>query len=811
MLLRSPHDLSAGVLAHTKFLSACMPARAWISQNDTPSSYIRPADAPLRVACRDVIIHAMNSRASLAVLLVSIFFITLAALFFFLRVTTPSDGARILSGRADAWQPNGVAIAPIVEQPSGLRDGDVVIAIDGRALESYAETWFDWRAPRPQWRVGQTLTYTLLRDGRAQDVPVTLTRYPFWNVLAREWGVVVFALSFVLVAAFVFFKRPDERAARVLFLMGIAILTSTPWSFGLQVSDLTDGIGLWLHLATTMGAYNLLWLGALHFALVFPRPAPLLLSKRWLIPLMYVAPYVFLAVALAINRARAASVFDWHFSPGNAVGIVETIYLSLAIVAGIRAYRAAKDTTSHQQIRWFAFAALVSGVAAFAFGMIPQLVWGRPLLDWNALSQIGILIPIALAFAILRYRLFDIDVIINRALVYGALTLCTMGLYVLIIGYLGNFLQSTDRSLIAFLTTGFVAVIFQPLRERLQRAVNRLLYGERDDPYAVLARLSQRLESTLAPDAVLPTIVETVAHALKLPYAAIALTTDDGRPQTAASFPPSAVGGPPSDGLRLPLIYQAETIGQLILAPRAPNEPFSSADQRLLADIARQTGIAAHAVRLTADLQRSREQLVAAREEERRRIRRDLHDGLGPALAGLMLKLDATRNLIDGNPRAATALIDELKTQTQAALGDIRRLVYALRPPALDELGLASAIREQAAQYNSADGLRVTVNVPEHLPPLPAAVEVAAYRIATEALTNVARHARARECAIRLELDRDLEIEIRDDGMGLPRSFRAGVGLASMRERAAELGGTCVIEASPDGGTRVAARLPLNG
>ena len=219
--------------------------------------------------------------------------------------------------------------------------------------------------------------------------------------------------------------------------------------------------------------------------------------------------------------------------------------------------------------------------------------------------------------------------------------------------------------------------------------------------------------------------------------------------------------------------------------------------------------MAAHAVRLTADLQHSRERLVAACEEERRRLRRDLHDGLGPALAGLTLKIETARNRLVRLDPAADALFADLVARTQAAVADIRRLVYALRPPALDELGLAGALREVAAQYKSS-GLRIVFEAPCSLPALPAAVEVAAYRIGQEALANVVRHAGARSCVLRLELDQTaLCLEVLDDGRGLPAGQRSGVGLASMQERAAELGGSCTVESVPSGGTRVHARLPL--
>jgi signal transduction histidine kinase len=341
------------------------------------------------------------------------------------------------------------------------------------------------------------------------------------------------------------------------------------------------------------------------------------------------------------------------------------------------------------------------------------------------------------------------------------------------------------------------------------------MYGERDDPYAVLSRLGQRLDETPAPNAVLPAVVETVATALKLPYAAIVfdrgVEPGAGEPATANETPQAldvvaAYGQPVAGCLSLPLTYQHETLGRFLFAPRAPGEPFAPTDLRLLADIARAAGAALHAVRLSADLQRSRERIVTAREEERRRIRRDLHDGLGPELAALTLKLDAARNLVEHEPATTKVLLTELRAQTQAALADIRSLVYGLRPPALDELGLIPALREYAHQLSS-DGLHIAVDA-EPFPPLSAAAEVATYRIVTEALTNVLRHARAHQAHVQLSNGDALTIEIADDGDGLPPNLRAGVGLTSMRERAEELGGTFAVESRPGGGTRVLARLP---
>src|SRR5215207_1948016 len=351
-----------------------------------------------------------------------------------------------------------------------------------------------------------------------------------------------------------------------------------------------------------------------------------------------------------------------------------------------------------------------------------------------------LVLPVFTYIAILRYHLYDIDILINRTLVYGALTACVIGVYVLAVGALSILFEAQGKPGVSLLATVVAALLIQPLRSRLQLGINRLLYGERDDPSAVTSRLGRRLEATLAPEAVLPTVVETIAEALKLPYAAILLKEGEGF-RSGASY-----GSPTTEPETLPLVYQREEIGRLVIAPRAPGEGFSDADRRLLEDLARQAEIAVHAVRLTADLQRSRERLVTTREEERRRLRRDLHDGLGPTLASFALQLDAARKLISRKPEEAEVLLSRLMEQTQATVMDVRRLVYGLRPPALDDLGLVAAIRQQAESYgfvahegfsgaggdgvSGETGLVFSLEAPGNMPTLPAAVEVACYRIA---------------------------------------------------------------------------------
>ncbi|HEV2107922.1 MAG TPA: histidine kinase [Thermomicrobiales bacterium] len=491
---------------------------------------------------------------------------------------------------------------------------------------------------------------------------------------------------------------------------------------------------------------------------------------------------------------------DAIFGAAEALGmILMLVAVILAIASAVRRFRHAEGS-ERRQLEWLVLGA--GAVVAFMVGT--QLLFKVPRGIEEPLFYLAFAaLPTAIGVAILKHDLYDIDLVLSRTLVWGSLTAVIVGTYVVVVGFLGTLVHARGDFIPSLVATGLVALLFQSLRDRVQRLVNRLIYGDRDDPYAVVSRLGWRLEATLAPGAVLPTIVKTVAEALKLPYVAIALRQGQTLSVTAA------FGTPGRDLLNLPLMYQSEPVGQLSLAPRAPGDAFTTNDLRLLEDLARQVGIVAHAVRLTGELQRSRERLVTAREEERRRLRRDLHDGVGPSLASITLKLEAARNLLPRDPGAVDALLADLTTQTQAAIADVRRAVYDLRPPALDELGLVSALRAHAARLEG-EGPRIVIDAPCPLPALPAAVEVAAYRITLEALTNVIRHAAARTCLVRLLLSGGcLVVELTDDGRGIPADIRAGVGFTAMRERTVELGGTLQIGSTLGSGGRVTARLPL--
>ncbi|WP_432950636.1 sensor histidine kinase [Kribbella sp. CA-253562] len=465
------------------------------------------------------------------------------------------------------------------------------------------------------------------------------------------------------------------------------------------------------------------------------------------------------------------------------------VSLVIPFAVTVHRYRAA-DSERRAQIRWLMWAALVD--------MFVLLI---PLENPPAVGAIVFGLAIALTSAaivgaVTKHRLYAIDRLLPATFLYGVLALLVVGVDLAVFALAGGVLGERDAALAAI---AVVAVVYAPLRSRLWRAARRLVRGSRDDPYATVATLAERLESAADPDEQLRAVARTLAEAFRLPYVRVEIgqraIVEYGR-QTGPT-------------IALPVGYRGEPVGQLVLCP-GDGSSLSERDQRLLGDLARQAAAAARASELSTELQRGRSRLVAAREEERRRIRRDLHDSLGPSLGAVALRIETARNLARSAPDEADRMLDQATAEVASVLADVRRLVHDLRPPALDELGLVRAIEQQAERFRLS-GLQVRVEaVP--LGPLPAGVEVAAYRIASEALTNVARHAAASRCDIRLAIGAGpaLELSVTDDGIGIGEQTAAGVGMVSVRERAAELGGVCSVTSPADGGTVVEVRLPLD-
>ncbi|WP_029433210.1 sensor histidine kinase [Blastococcus sp. URHD0036] len=468
----------------------------------------------------------------------------------------------------------------------------------------------------------------------------------------------------------------------------------------------------------------------------------------------------------------------------------------LALVLRMRRSRGVERT----RLQW-----LVLGATTLVLSTLATLVLGStPVTD--AVFAVGFAaVPVSVGIAVLRLGLFDVGQVVGRAVVFTLLSALLLVAYAVVVALVGEFGAGERR--IAVAAAAVAALGAAAGWERAQRGVDRLLYGERRDPLAVASRVGSSLDLAGGPVDALQALVDEVARALRLPRVAVVPADPRLGPVVSAGAPPEM------DVEVLPLTALGTGVGELRICHRSPGEHWRRTERAAFDDVARRAAVLVWAAGLVADLQVSRERIVVSREEERRRLRNDLHDGVGPELAGMALQLERLAGQLAGSDDAA-ALAGRLRDQMRRTVAAVRRAVDDLRPPALDELGLVGALREHVAAYRMAASggpgdAPVTV-VAAELPPLRAAVEVAAYRIATEAVANAVRHAGAAGCRVCLAVEGDdLLVEVSDDGAGIDPGAVPGVGSTSMRERAAELGGTLEIETAPGEGTTVRTRLPL--
>ncbi|HEY6608863.1 MAG TPA: hypothetical protein VI277_06670, partial [Candidatus Limnocylindria bacterium] len=520
----------------------------------------------------------MRTRAmALAGVATLMLLVAVAATWF--RVATPSDGTRAeyLSG---AFTSDGLRVAPIPGVASSLRPGDLVTAIEGVALDDWLTRDANADAPQPGFE--SSVEYAVMRDGAAQHVEVRLGQYPFLDVILEAWGTLLQCAAMLAVATYIMVRRPEAVGAGPLLMFAAGLTGSTvPWLLGLQSLDVVGPLGFWIWAGGVFLVYSLMWSALVHFGLVFPRRLALARS-RLTIPLVYGVPLAVVVGTLVVSTAASGSLL-------GAFGSATAIQLVLVIAAGIAALtlvafqlRTAPTDQARDQVRWIAWAGGISLALSLGLWFIPELITGRPLLPWSAVGAAGLVFPVAIVAAVMRHRLFDIDIVINRSLVYGGLTVAVVTIYGVVAAGLGALFRGDGGFAASLVATGAAALGALPVRDRLQRAVNRLMYGDRDEPHRAINRLADRLNASLATEEVLPTVVATVASAMRLPYVAIELQ-QDGRRTIVAETGTSAGDG----ATRLPLVDEGEVVGELIAAPRSPGERFDSADQALLASLAR--------------------------------------------------------------------------------------------------------------------------------------------------------------------------------------------------------------------------------
>ena len=417
---------------------------------------------------------------------------------------------------------------------------------------------------------------------------------------------------------------------------------------------------------------------------------------------------------------------------------------------------------------------------------------------------------LALIAVVLRHRVFGIDTMLERALAYSMLTGLLLGLYVALVAVSDVLF---GRSFPAVAAVG-VALLALPIRDGLGRATTRFVFGDRDRPQDVVEAVAQRAAEAGPPEEMLSDVLEEIAARLRLRHLVVRTT---GQREVLAGGGPHPADPAPGDGppagpdvgdrgaVVLDLVHRGRTVGVLEAGARRGEDHLQQADVDALGRLAPQIAGVVDAAATTAALRTSRDRLVQVREEERRRLRRDLHDGLGPGLTGIALTIDAARNTISSDPDRADALLESARSELTDALTEVRRVVDGLSSARTRRPG-PCRIDPPARQRFPA--VSVTVSDDGTMDALSAAAEVAAYRIATEALTNTARHSHAQHAEVILRTNGSFEVEITDDGTATAQ-WDPGVGLSSMCDRAEEVGGTVTAGPLPEGGGRVLARFPV--
>jgi signal transduction histidine kinase len=661
-------------------------------------------------------------------------------------------------------------------------------------------------------------------------VPADLTIWNFSDILDTATNLAVPVVGFVLAS-----RRPANRVGWVFLVAGLGLgLGSFARAYGLHA--LVAAPGSWPAGRAAAWLANWIWvipIAMLAFLfLLFPTGQ--LRSRRWRPAAWFVGgAFTFTTVYMLVNATGSWShpfSFPGEQTQNLLVLLTTVILLVAALVVSVAAVvvRFARSSGDERlQLKWFAAAALLVVVT-----FIPSFL--TPWVAAAVLSSLAFLcLWVAIGIAVLKYRLYEIDIVISRAVLYGSLAVFITAVYAGLVIGVGAVAGGRDRPLVAALAATVVAVAVQPARQRARRLANRVVYGRRATPYQVLSDFAQRIGGTYAAEDVLPQMAQIVAAGTGAERVVVWLRAGDelrpgaasgGRPAAApapADAPPP--GPPPADRLPLdplpvdgeamppvpgadlavPVLRQGELLGAIsVWMPKG--EPLRPAGQQLVADVASQAGLVLSNAALVTDLRASRQRLVTAQDEARRRLERNIHDGAQQDLVALAISLKLAATTVDDDP--ARRMLGELQAQAAGALANLRDLARGIYPPLLADLGLAAALGAQAAK----SPLPVTVDA-SAVGRFGQDTEAAVYFCCLEALQNIAKYAHASSARICLQAHNGtLRFTVSDDGAGYDaRRTPMGSGLRNMADRLAALGGRLEIRSAPGQGTTIAAQLPV--
>jgi signal transduction histidine kinase len=674
-------------------------------------------------------------------------------------------------------------------------------------------TWVAWSACGLTVVLGAVAVVVTLLDPMAQDSALAVAQVALG--------------AFPIVGAVIASRRPDNWIGWIFLGIGLSFALATISTAYAEYALLFrrgsvpgGGVASW---ASTWAWTPAIVLIFTFLLLLFPTghlPSPRWRPVAWLSGLSLALGTIPVAVTawpiqgpiltqIEEDAPEAASAaFKVAFNL-QILGILLLFVLGIAsgVSLVLRMRRASGDERA--QVRWFAFAGLFVVVA---------FILNSPLFDvgGNVLPLIAIpLLPVAAGIAIFKYRLYDIDVVINKAVVFGALAVFITAIYAGIVAGIGTLIGRRGSVVLSAVAAAVVAVAFQPIRQRAQRLANRLVYGKRATPYEVLSDFSHRVAGSYSTEDILPRMAEIVAAGTGASRAEVWLAVGpelrltaswpDGAREESLPLSGSEVPPFPSADRAFPVRHQGELLGALTVA-MPPTDPLTPSQAELVEGLASQAGLVLRNVRLIEEVRASRRRLVAAQDEERRRLERNLHDGAQQQLVALALKVRLAEGLAEKDASKAREMLSEVQSGMQEAMDDLRDLARGIYPPLLADQGLVVALEAQARKA----AVPVTVEagpIGRH----PQEVEAAVYFCCLEALQNVAKYAGANRASVRLATeDGELRFEVTDDGKGFdPAAIPLGSGLQNMVDRLAALGGSVEIRSEPGSGTTVAGRIPV--
>ena len=670
-----------------------------------------------------------------------------------------------------------------------------------------------------RWLAGSvaTLSLALMVSGLALTytnrhlVPASLNTWDFSDIFQDLVNLAVPVVGFVVAS-----RRPENRIGWVFLAAGLGLalnafcdpyaqraLIAVPGS--LPAGRAVAWISNWIFVIQTAALSYLL--------LLFPTGR--LRTRRWRPAAWFMAlAFTLIFVTQLVRATRIWAEPFRAFPRGQVPGVLlaTLILVPITLLIGITGLlvRYARSTGEERlQLKWFAAAALL--VVAT---MIPAILIDSTLT--TVLSNLAILcLFAAIGIAVLKYRLYDIDIVISKAVLYGSLAVFITAVYVGLVAGVGTLVGHRGSPLLAALAATVVAVAFQPVRQWAGRLANRVVYGRRATPYQVLSEFAQRIGGAYPHEDVLPQMARMVAGGTGAEQVVVWLRVDDELVPEAASkgrldAVPQPVDGQdlpalPGTGLSVPVVHQGELLGAISVRMRR-DEPLRPASEQLVADVASQAGLVLSNAGLIEDLRASRQRLVAAQDEARRRLERNIHDGAQQDLVALAIKVRIAKSAVDDDPAEAKELLGELQTDTAATLENLRDLARGIYPPLLADLGLVAALNAQASK----SPVPVTVEA-DGIGRFGQDTEAAVYFCCLEALQNIGKYARATQARICLRAQNgNLSFTVSDDGAGYDaRHTPLGSGQRNMADRLAALGGRLEVRSAPSQGTTITAHLPV--